>query len=58
MFVFDGTVTHTNAPDARDEDVIAMTDSALHVLPTGYGFDLKKKRPILPDGTIVPPRKS
>jgi cyanophycinase len=55
-FVFDGTVTHTNAPDASDDDIIALTDSALHVLPAGYGFDLKKKRPILPDGTMVPPK--
>ena len=56
VFVFDGTVTHTNAPSAGDEDIIALTDSALHVLPSGYGFDLKKKRPILPDGTLVPPK--
>ena len=56
VFVFDGTVTHTNAPEAGDDDIIALTDSALHVLPAGYAFDLKKKRPILPDGTIVPPK--
>ena len=56
VFVFDGTVTHTNAPEAGDDDIIAMTDSALHVLPSGYGFDLKKKRPILPDGTLIPPK--
>ena len=56
VFVFDGTVTHTNAPEAADHDIIALTDSALHVLPAGYAFDLKKKRPILPDGTVVPPK--
>lgn len=56
VFVFDGTVTHTNAPQAGDDDIIALTDSALHVLPAGYAFDLKKKRPILPDGTVVPPK--
>lgn len=58
VFVFDGTVTHTNAPDTSDEDVIAMTDSAMHVLPTGYGFDLQKKRPILPTGDLIPPKKT
>lgn len=58
VFVFDGTVTHSNAPDASDEEVIAMTDSAMHVLPAGYSFDLRKKRPILPDGTIVPPKQA
>ena len=55
-FVFDGTVTHTNAPEAGDEDIIAMTDSMMHVLPEGYGFDLTRKRPILPEGTILPPK--
>jgi cyanophycinase len=58
VFVFDGAVTHTNAPEAGDDDIIAMTDSAMHVLPAGYGFDLQKKRPILPDGTVLPPKKS
>lgn len=58
VFVFDGTVTHTNAPEAGDEDVIGMTDSAMHVLPAGYGFDLQTKRPILPNGERVPPKKT
>ena len=58
VFVFDGTVTHSNAPEAGDDDIIAMTDSALHVLPSGYSFDLKTKRPLLPDGTEVPPKGS
>jgi cyanophycinase len=58
VFVFDGTVTHTNAPDATDDEVIALTDSALHVLPSGYGFDLQRKRPILPNGERVPPKQN
>ena len=57
-FVFDGTVTYTNAPEAKDEDVIAMTDSAMHVLPSGFGFDLKTKRPILPDGERIAAKKT
>jgi cyanophycinase len=57
-YVFDGTVTHTNAPEAGDDDVLAMTDSAMHVLPSGYSFDLRSKRPMLRDGSAVPPRKS
>lgn len=56
VFVFDGTVTHSNAPQAADDEVIAMTDSLMHVLPAGYGFDLQKKRPILPNGDRVPPK--
>jgi cyanophycinase len=55
-FVFDGAVTHTNAPEIEDDEVIAMTDSALHVLPEGYGFDLRTKRPLLPNKKQVPPR--
>lgn len=58
VFVFDGTVTYTNAPEAGDEDVIAMCDSMMHVLPSGYGFDLTAKRPILPDGTQVLPKRT
>jgi cyanophycinase len=57
VFVFDGTVTHTNAPEAGDDDIIAMTDSAIHVLPAGYGFNLKKKRPVLPSGDMIPPKQ-
>ena len=56
-FVFDGTVTYSSAPDAGDDDVLAMTDSAMHVLPAGYGFDLRTKRPILPSGEVIPPKQ-
>jgi hypothetical protein len=33
-----------------------MTDSAVHVLPEGYGFDLKTKRPVLPNKKEIPKR--
>lgn len=56
VFVFDGTVTHSSAPEAHDEEIIALTDSLLHVLRKGYSFDLEDMRPILPDGRKVPPR--
>ena len=55
-FVFDGAVTHSNAPEVYDDEVIAMTDAVLHVLPENYGFDLRTKRPILPSKTQVPAR--
>jgi cyanophycinase len=58
VFVFDGTVTHTSAPDVGDDEIIAMTDSIVHVLPEGYSFDLKKMRPILPSGKLVPKRSA
>ncbi|HEX8153532.1 MAG TPA: cyanophycinase [Thermoanaerobaculia bacterium] len=55
-FVFDGTVTFSNAPDISDDEVLAITDSVMHVLPSGYGFDMTKKRPILPSGKRIPPK--
>jgi cyanophycinase len=58
VFVFDGMVTHTNAPDVYDEEVIALTDSLMHVLPSDYGFDLQEMRPILPTGEKVAKRTS
>ncbi|HEX2202251.1 MAG TPA: cyanophycinase [Longimicrobium sp.] len=55
VMVFTGRVTHTNAPSASDDDTLAITDSVVHVLADGYGFDLKRGRPLLPDGTVVEP---
>lgn len=55
-FVFDGAVTHSNAPEVYDDEVIAMTDAMVHVLPEDYGFDLRTKRPILPNKKQVPAR--
>lgn len=51
--VFDGRVSHTSAPDAAREDALAITDSVIHVLPAGYGFDLEAMRPRLPGGETV-----
>jgi cyanophycinase len=53
VMVFDGRVSHTNAPDRGEEDPLALTDAAIHVLTEGYGFDLDTKRPILPGGEVV-----
>ena len=53
VMVFNGHVTHSSAPKASDEDVLALTDALVHVLPNGYGFDLQTHRPILPDGKVV-----
>ncbi|HYW12512.1 MAG TPA: cyanophycinase [Longimicrobium sp.] len=55
VMVFNGRVTHTNAPDASDDQTLAITDSVIHTLPSGYGFNLRTKRPILPDGKEIPP---
>jgi cyanophycinase len=55
VMVFNGRVTHSNAPDASDDDTLAITDAAVHTLPDGYGFNLRTKRPILPSGEEIPP---
>lgn len=54
VMVFDGRVTHSNAADVGDEAILAATDSVLHVLPAGYGFDLQAMRPRLPSGELIP----
>ena len=51
--VFDGRVTHSNAAEIGSEDILALTDAIIHALPSGYGFDLKTMRPILPDGAVI-----
>jgi len=53
VMVLGGGVTHTNAPDAGDEDTLAITDALVQILPDGYGFDLRHSRPIMPGGETV-----
>ncbi|HEX7242345.1 MAG TPA: cyanophycinase [Longimicrobiaceae bacterium] len=53
VMVFDGRVTHTNAPSAAGDETLAITDSVVHVLPDGYGFDMTTKRPLLPGGETI-----
>jgi cyanophycinase len=55
VMVFNGRVTHSNAPDASDDQTLAITDAVIHTLPDGYGFNLRTKRPILPTGDEIPP---
>jgi cyanophycinase len=54
VMVFDGRVTHTNAADRGFSETLAVTDSMVHVLADGYGFNMVSKRPILPDGAEIP----
>jgi cyanophycinase len=56
-FVCDGTVTYSNAAEAGERDVLAMTDSLLHILPAGYSFDIACKRPLLPNGRAIQGRQ-
>jgi cyanophycinase len=49
VMVFDGRATHTNTADVTDRDALALTGMRMHVLPAGYGFDLKTREPIVPE---------
>ena len=55
VMVFNGRVSHSNAPDASDDETLAITDAVIHTLPDGYGFNLRTKRPISPGGDEIPP---
>lgn len=50
----DGRVSHTIAPQRGYSETLAVTDSMVHVLADGYGFNLQTKRPILLDGEEIP----
>lgn len=58
VMVFDGRVSHSNAPERSRDEPISVTDSVVHVLAEGYGFDLERKRPILPNGRRISPTRT
>jgi hypothetical protein len=33
----------------REDDGLALFDIRLHVLPAGYRFDLRNRRPVIPE---------
>src|SRR5690554_3449244 len=48
--IFDGRIDYTNAADAEDDEILAVSGVKVHVLPRRYGFDLKEMRMVLPKG--------
>jgi cyanophycinase len=46
--VFDGRVSYSNAAEAKDDQILALSGVHLHVLPRGYAFDTKEMNLILP----------
>lgn len=52
--VFDGRISHTNAPEQGADEITSLTDARIHVLGERYGFDLVSKRPIHPSGAEIP----
>ncbi len=53
VMVLGGRVSHTNAPNAGDDDTLALTDTVVHILADGYGYDLVEGRPLLPNGDPI-----
>lgn len=49
VIVIDGRgITFTNVSELNENEPLALTDICLHVLPSGFSFDLKKRRPLIP----------
>jgi cyanophycinase len=55
VMVLGGRVSHTNAPDAGDDETLALTDTVVHILADAYGYDLVEGRPLLPNGDPIEP---
>lgn len=48
--VVDGsTLLFSNVSESKPDDPLALVDIRLHVLPKGYGFDFKAKKPLWED---------
>lgn len=48
--VVDGTrLTHSNASETSPDQPLALCGVVLHTLPSGYGFDLRTRHPLLPE---------
>lgn len=47
--VADGSrLMHSNASDSRPDDPLALLGVLLHTLPSGYGYDLRRRQPVVP----------
>lgn len=48
--IIDGrSISHSNVSELSPDEILAICNVTLHVLPAGYGFDLKRKRVIRAD---------
>lgn len=50
--VDESEATHNNFNEILKDEPLAVFGAKLHILPHGYKFDLKTRRPILTDGTV------
>lgn len=51
--VDDSNVTHSNVDEILKDEALAVCGARLHILPHGYKFDLKTKKPILDNGAAT-----
>ena len=47
IIVDGGPMTHTNLADLKHGELLELHDLALHVLPAGARYDLRKQRPLV-----------
>jgi cyanophycinase len=51
--VDESEVIHSNIDEILKDEPLAMCGARLHILPHGYKFDLKTRRPILNNGSVA-----
>lgn len=45
-------LTHTNLDELEGSQLLAICGVKIHVLPAGYGFDLRERAPVAPDAAV------
>lgn len=53
--VDESAVTHSNVGEVLRDEALAVCGARLHILPHGYKFDLKSRKPILNAGVLTKP---
>jgi cyanophycinase len=48
-----GAISHTNLPDIKEGDGLALFDVRIHVLPAGCQFDLANRRPVVTEEPAI-----
>lgn len=48
--IIDGQhIIHSNVSESKPYDPLALTNVKLHILPAGFGFDLRRRQPLVPE---------
>lgn len=53
VIVDESAVTHSNVGEVLRDEPLAVCGARLHILPHGYKFDLKSRKPILNGGSVL-----